>query len=185
MERVYEGMSIQEVTEFLFLEDHPEPADLIFVFGGRHRERAVRAAELYRAGLAPFILFTGGDKRGTGRAESAVLAEVAQGEGVPEEHLLTEERSANTEENVLYGRELLRQVDRLAAVHRALLISAPYHLRRAKATFLRHFPGVRALAIPDGRTDVNRANWWQTEEGRRIVFRELEKVRDQARQGKL
>ncbi|MCL5040115.1 MAG: YdcF family protein [Firmicutes bacterium] len=185
MERIYEGMSINEVTDFLFLEDEPQRADLIFVFGGRHRERAWKAVELFQAGYAPRVLFTGGDPKTTGRAEAVVLEETARAGGLPADILLTEARSANTEENVVFGREVLKQANLNRDLKKVILISAPLHMRRAKMTFLRYFPGVEAFCVPDGRQDVTRNNWWQTEEGRRLIFRELEKVRDQARRGKL
>ncbi|MCL4424079.1 MAG: YdcF family protein, partial [Firmicutes bacterium] len=89
------------------------------------------------------------------------------------------------EENVVFGREVLKQANLNRDLKKVILISAPLHMRRAKMTFLRYFPGVEAFCVPDGRQDVTRNNWWQTEEGRRLIFRELEKVRDQARRGKL
>ena len=39
---------IQAVNDFLFLEDAPEQADILFVPGSRWPGNALRAAELYR-----------------------------------------------------------------------------------------------------------------------------------------
>lgn len=49
----------QCITEFIFAEDKPEPADIIFVPGGPYPEAAAHAAELYRQGLAPYVLPSG------------------------------------------------------------------------------------------------------------------------------
>ena len=46
-------------TEFIFREDIPEKSDIIFVPGSEEGALAVRAAELWRAGLAPVILPSG------------------------------------------------------------------------------------------------------------------------------
>ncbi len=177
MNRLYEGMSLREVTEHLFLSDDPAPADLIFVFGGRHLERAERAAELYREGFAPRVIVTGGDRRGTGRPEAEVLKEVLVAQGVPESAILPETRSANTIENVLLGRAALAAAGWLDGLGSVLLVSAPYHMRRASLAFTRHFPGVSVRCCPDRRTDITADNWSLTAEGRQLVFRELEKVR--------
>ena len=50
---------IRAVTEFIFVEDEPVKADVIFVPGSRKIENAIRAAELYRAGYAPYVLPSG------------------------------------------------------------------------------------------------------------------------------
>ena len=50
---------IQAVNEFIFVEDQPEKADVIFVPGSRKIENAIRAAELYKAGYAPYVLPSG------------------------------------------------------------------------------------------------------------------------------
>jgi len=182
--RLYEGMTIADITEFLFLEDEPAAAELIFVFGGRNEWRALRAAELYRAGFAPRVLIAGGYNRELGRVEAEFLGRLAVEQGVPREDLLLEMRSVNTEENVAMGRELLEKLGLLPR-DTVLLVSAPMHMRRARSTFERYFPGVRVLCCPDGRPDVRRDNWWQSEEGRRLVFRELEKVRSLQQRGEL
>lgn len=178
MNRLYEGMSLRETTEFLFLEDSPAPADCIFVFGGKHPARAHRAARLYLDGFAPRLLLTGGDSRALGRPEADALQELALAEGVPAEAVLLERRSANTVENVLFGREVLAQAGLLDQLRRLLIVSAPWHMYRAKMAVLRHFPpSVKVLACPDGRPEINRDNWTLTAEGRQQVLRELEKVR--------
>ena len=50
---------IRAVTEFIFVEDQPEKADVIFVPGSRTTEHAIHAAELYHAGYAPYVLPSG------------------------------------------------------------------------------------------------------------------------------
>ena len=47
------------VTDFVFVSDAPEKADVILIPGSRHPANAIRAAELYRAGYAPYLLPSG------------------------------------------------------------------------------------------------------------------------------
>ena len=44
---------IRAVTDFVFVSDAPEKADVILIPGSRHPANAIRAAELYCAGYAP------------------------------------------------------------------------------------------------------------------------------------
>ena len=50
---------IQAVNDFLFIDDAPEQADILFVPGSRWPGNALRAAELYRQGYAPLVLPSG------------------------------------------------------------------------------------------------------------------------------
>lgn len=65
----------------------------------------------------------------------------------------------------------------LEGLRSALLVSAPYHMRRASQAFTRHFPGVTVRCCPDRRRELTADNWSLSAEGRQLVFRELEKVR--------
>ncbi|MCL5046014.1 MAG: YdcF family protein [Actinobacteria bacterium] len=186
MDRHYEGMSIREITDFLFVQDDPEPADLVFVFGGQRQERALKAAQLYKAGFAPKVFISGGDKRGTGEAEAESLKRIVASEGVPEKDIITETRSSGTLENVLYSQEPIEKAFSWRNLKKVILVSAPMHMRRVKRTFARHcHPELKIICCPDDREDVNRDNWWTTEVGRKMVLRELEKVRAFAKKGEL
>ncbi len=58
-------MTDRQITELLFVDDGPEPADLALVFGCAEpegsRQRARHAASLLRAALVPRMLLSGGD----------------------------------------------------------------------------------------------------------------------------
>lgn len=47
------------LTDFIFVEDAPEKADVIFVPGGSYPESAVNAASLWKRGYAPWICPSG------------------------------------------------------------------------------------------------------------------------------
>ena len=58
---------IEDITDFIFVEDKPEKADIIFIPGGNQGAIAVKAAKLYQAGYAPLILPSGRFSKPVGR----------------------------------------------------------------------------------------------------------------------
>lgn len=185
-QRLYEGMSLREVTDFLFLQGDPEPADLILVFGSARPEKAERAAQLYRDGHAPRLLCVGGDKRGTGKPEAEALKERLIALGLPAEAIWTEPRSLGTLENVLMAVPLVEDLIGWKHMAAVICVSSPLKTKRLKQVLARHIPrDVKIVLCPDDRQDVNRENWWISGEGRDQVFRELEKVRRYALQGEI
>jgi uncharacterized SAM-binding protein YcdF (DUF218 family) len=120
-------------------------ADLIFVLGSHDPRVAERAAGLYMDGVAPRILMSGGFgnfTRGTfEKPEADLFAEIAISKGVPSEHILIENRSTNTGENVLFSKRLL--VDRGLEVQSLVAVQKPYMERRTYATIRKQWPDVR------------------------------------------
>ena len=57
MERYREFL--KEIEEFIFVEDSPEKADVIFVPGNGYPQMAERAACLYKENYAPYVLPSG------------------------------------------------------------------------------------------------------------------------------
>ena len=50
---------LRQFTEFIFVNDQPQEADVIFIPGNGWPQMAERAAELYREGYAPRLLPSG------------------------------------------------------------------------------------------------------------------------------
>lgn len=122
----------------LFLPEMPlRRADAIVVLGNRppvdergnvrpETERRVRrGVELYRAGLAPRLIVTGG---GSDVVEADVMARFAESLGVPAAAIVREPRARDTAENAGYSVALCPGC-------RLIVVSAPYHLRRATRLF--------------------------------------------------
>lgn len=184
--RLYEGMSIREITDYLFLADEPQPSDLIFVVGGQHLERAERGVALFHQQVAPWLMFAGGNKCASHEAAAERFRAFALSLGVPAEQILLEANSHNSLDHVLMSLPIIDHTVGLPSIRAITLVSAPHHMRRLKQVVAKHVPRHVALyCCPDERTDSNRENWWHTEEGRELVYRELEKVRRYAAQGEL
>jgi len=102
--------------------------------GGRPSERLRRRVRLgvglYREGVAPLIVMSGG---GGPVAEAAVMRDLAQEAGMPETALLLEPESRDTFENAANTARLLQAVGK----SRVVLVSDRLHLPRAARLFRR------------------------------------------------
>lgn len=133
---------LQVIWDYLGMHQTPEKADCIVGFGNFNTDIALRAAELYRQGLAPVVLFTGGLGRNTEgllpEPEALRFARVAMACGVPEQAIVLEPNSTNTAENILFTRRLLEQRgiphDRILGVHQ------PFMERRITAAMGVYWP---------------------------------------------
>jgi uncharacterized SAM-binding protein YcdF (DUF218 family) len=124
-------------------------ADAIVVLGGGARsyayprptiemneagDRLFYAARLYRQGVAPYLLLSGGQTLIVGPArvpEAESMAEVLVEIGVPREALWLESASRNTYENGVEAAAILRR----AGIERVVLVTSASHMPRAVAVF--------------------------------------------------
>lgn len=171
---------VDEYTNFVFLEDRPEPADIIFIPGSDEGALALRAAALWREGYAPVLLPSGkyGKLAGKFLKDEAFSTEweylhfILRREGVPEEAILREEEATFTYENALRSREVTDKAG--IAVRKAILCCQAYHARRAKLYYQVCFPEAQILVCPVVTKDVNKENWFLSEKGIRMVLTEVE-----------
>ncbi|MFE9767914.1 YdcF family protein [Streptomyces sp. NPDC005808] len=91
---------------------------------------ATTVADLYRAGLFPVAVFSGGNSPTTRarfpRGEAVHYREHALSLGVPDEAILVEPKAANTGQNITFSRELMAEAS--MEVESLLLISEPLEL---------------------------------------------------------
>jgi uncharacterized SAM-binding protein YcdF (DUF218 family) len=124
-------------------------ADAIVVLGGGTRMRAypraiaevneagdrlLYAARLYREGVAPYLLLSGGRAAISGTApvpEAETMAELLVEIGVPREALWLESSSRNTHENAVEALSILKQ----RGVERIVLVTSASHMPRSMAVF--------------------------------------------------
>lgn len=117
--------------------DQAAPADVIIVLGAAaydarpspvFEERLRHGVDLYKRGLAPKLLFTGG-YGGTGArfSEAQVGRRYALRQGVPAGDILIESISRNTRQNLREARQLMHTHE----LHRAIVVSDPLHMARA------------------------------------------------------
>ena len=110
--------------------------------GGGYQERVRHAVDLYHAGYAPWLIFSSGYVFAF--PETEVMRDLAVNLGVPAESIILERRAASTLENVVNVRDILRQ----HAASEILLVSSPYHMRRAILTWRKQAPDIEVVATP-------------------------------------
>ena len=118
------------------------PSDAILVLCSHDLRVAERGAELFLAGWAPLLIFSGGLGSIT-RAlmttpEADQFAGIARAMGVPPDRILIENQSTNTGENVRFTRALLEAQELPAASF--IVVQKPYMERRSYATFRKVWP---------------------------------------------
>lgn len=170
---------LDEYTKFIFLEDEPEHADIIFLPGSDQGALALRAAQLWKAGYAPVILPSGRYGKLAGKftgdpayhTEWEYLHHLLREQGVPDEAVWKEDRATFTYENALRSREVTDAAG--LKVRKALLCCQAYHARRASLYYQACFPEARILVCPVETKGINRENWYRSEEGIQLVLTEV------------
>ena len=175
------------ITDFIFVEDGPEKADVIFVPGGHVADHALSAARLYHKGFAPYILPSGryskmlGHYSGPGedhiQTEWEYLREILMHEKVPEEAILKEDQATYTWENAICSRRVLEE--KKIRIRTAILCPQAYHARRALMYYQEQFPDTRILVVPTVTRDIRRDNWYLDREKTDAVLGELVRIGEQ------
>ena len=184
---------LNQITEFIFVEDKPEKSDVIFIPGSGFPQLAEEGAKLYHQGMAPYILpsgrysilngkFAGVQEKkelydGEYETEWEFLKEVLKKNQVSEEHILREDKATYTYENAIYSRKV---TDCLGMeIKKAILCCKPYHARRSLLYYQLLYPETQFFVRPIQDSDVKRENWYLTEKGIRLVFGEVQKIGEQ------
>jgi uncharacterized SAM-binding protein YcdF (DUF218 family) len=122
-------------------------------------ERVEAGVSAWKSGLAPRLLMTGAYEASAMRQRAIEL-------GVPAEAILLEHTALTTRENALFSGEILRQ----NGLRRALLVTQPYHRRRAVAAFRRTGISAEALKFRSQRDTLK-------QHGREVVARLVYRLR--------
>ncbi len=127
------------LAEPLKIAQVSQKADAIVVFAGGvgesgkagegYEERVQYAAELYNKGYAKHLIFSSGYMYIY--KEPLLMKVLAVSLGIPESAIILEENAANTYENVKLVTKILEQ----NGWANILLVSSPYHMRRASLVF--------------------------------------------------
>lgn len=125
-----------------------ERADALIVLGGEPLARPSEAARLYKEGVASKVYVTG-------VGDAARNRQVLMGAGVPAAKIIMERSATTTYTNAT----LLRPLMVADHVRSALIVTSPFHTRRALATFRKVMPGIQF-----GVTEAS-ISWWKTPEG--------------------
>ena len=120
------------------LVDEARSADAAIVLGAAvfrerpspvFRERINHAIWLYENGYVEKLIFTGGVGWNDNYSEAEVARQYALSRGIPAQAILVETTSTSTIENLINA----RQVGADQGLHTYLLVSTPFHMKRAMA----------------------------------------------------
>ena len=181
---------LENAEEFVFAENKPERSDIIFVPGNGYPQMAERAAELYKAGLAEWILPSGrysvvnGKFSGVLRktdiynkeyeTEWEFLKDVLERNGVPEKKILREDHATFTYENAIYSRQMTDQKG--LEIRKAILCCKSYHARRCLMYYELLYPETEFYVVSVDADGITRENWRENEEGIDAVTGELSRI---------
>jgi uncharacterized SAM-binding protein YcdF (DUF218 family) len=150
--------------DFWIVDETPQVSDVIVILSDDNygADRAARAAQLFKSGMAPRILASGRLLR-----PYAGIAELMEHDlkalGVPANAIVpVTHRATNTREEAIADSQAI-------AAHgwkKVLLVTSNYHTRRANYIFERALPAgteLRVVSAPDSEYDPN--TWWHTRNG--------------------
>ena len=135
-----------------------KPVDaIVAISGGDTNARTDHAVDLYKAGWAPIIVFSGAAEDKSGPSNAAAMKDRALQAGVAEVAIRIDELSETTRENAINSKDIFTR----DTVESAILVTSGYHQRRAYLEFNSQSPGVTITNSP-ASSDRDWSMWWWT-----------------------
>ena len=169
---------------FFNAQDDLNRADLIVVLAGARIERWLEAVQLFHEGWAPRIVLSSGpverieaelEARGVRYPREGDLARDAViALGVPPQAVSV---LPNGADNTAGEAAAVKKTFPPGTVRRILVVSSPFHLRRAGYAFRREFEGTGVEVLMRGSryTESRPARWWTRRGDIRFMMSELPK----------
>jgi uncharacterized SAM-binding protein YcdF (DUF218 family) len=160
------------------LLDTPQPAPrisdaIVVISGDEQMARFQEGVSLFQRGFGHYMVFSGA-AYDNGISNADVMRALAVQRGVPDASILEEPQGEDTWGNAVFTRQVLEE----HGLRSAILVTSPYHARRAKLTFDAAYAGsgigLTVHAAPDSQW--RKLSWWQQPETRRLTFTELQKL---------
>jgi uncharacterized SAM-binding protein YcdF (DUF218 family) len=162
------------IGHVLAVEDPLAPSDVIVAHTGDTGARTETAVDLWKRKYAPLILFAGAAEDPNSVASGEIMKREAVSLGVPDSAILVEPSSNTTEQNARLVADLMKA----HGLRSAILVTSPYHQRRAANLFAQTF-GADALTFsnyPARDPDWDPNTWWLHEPARTLTAVELAKL---------
>ena len=137
------------------LRDETCEADVAIVLGAAtsdggvspvYRERLNHGISLYQQGIVEKIIVRGGQAEANDQSDAYRAKQYVMSQGIPEEDILTEDKSTITQENLENARVIMDEVGYQTAV----VVSDPLHMRRAM--LMAGDAGIEAYSSPTRTT---------------------------------
>jgi uncharacterized SAM-binding protein YcdF (DUF218 family) len=166
------SLILDKASRYLYEKDDLKPADVIVVLGGEVRERVEYGVKLFDEGWARKnrLIMTGGPVVGK-HTFAGMMKEQAEELGVPGKFVLLADRSRSTEQDAQYAGEILKK----NGYKSIILVTSPYHSRRASIIFRKALPGIRVISAPADKSWLSFDQWWKRPRDRDTVLSEWSK----------
>jgi uncharacterized SAM-binding protein YcdF (DUF218 family) len=170
---------INDITNYIFVEDKPEKVDIIFMPGSSDPTIPEKASQLYKDGYSPLLLPSGGVSVKSGKfggvkikqdlynkdyqSDCEFYADVLIKNGVPKSSILYEDKSGHTRDNAFFSR-IVTDENKLA-IKTAIICCKSFHARRCLMLYQLAFPEAKMLIVPVDCYGISRDNWFKQEYG--------------------
>lgn len=145
---------------------------IVVVSGGDTAARVDEGVRLYKAGWAPVLVFSGAARDKSGPSNAAAMRTYAEEQGVTGADIIVEEYGETTRQNAENTKRLFD-----AETSSIILVTSPYHQRRAGLEFSKRFDNTIAIrnhpAVSDNQWS---AFWWLTPGGWYLALSEFFKI---------
>lgn len=173
-------VGLSYAADWLSVSDRPQKADAILVLGGGY-SRPFQAADLYRQGLARKIYVSVPLREDQFRLLDEAGITFPREEDVVRQVLLKKGVPAGAIEYL--GKDLISTAAEAQAARalfakgapRLLVVTSPYHLRRARMTFSDALPAADIRVIATSYDPFPQV-WWKDQNAARNVLLELAKI---------
>src|ERR1700757_711099 len=160
------------MAEEWIVEDALDKSDALIVLGddNYYADRATRAAELYRQGMAPLVVASGRRLRPNAGISELMEHDLIE-RGVPKEKIL---RLSHDADNTKEEAETVAKLAKERRWKSIVVVTSNYHTRRTRYICSRVFPvaiSVSVASARDGSFDPER--WWEKRESTKLFVQEL------------
>ena len=164
---------LMRLAASMWIIDEPAShADVLIVLSGDnyYADRAAHAAQLFRQGVAPEVVASGGMLR-PNVSETELMEHDLIERGVPKDRIL---RADHPSDSTLEEASALEKLAEQRGWKTVVLVTSNYHTRRARYIFRKVFPtkiSVRVASAVDGGFNPDR--WWEQRQSVKTFVREL------------
>ena len=144
-------------------------------------ERALAAAELYRAGRVRYIVPSGGvewEYEGETISEALFMARILKQEGVPEEAIILENEARTTKENMIYGTLQINRALRFDKIDHVIIVTSQVHMQRSIALAKAFLPRKVSVSAYPAMQSVTKEEWLRSEGNVKLLDSSLRLTKD-------
>jgi uncharacterized SAM-binding protein YcdF (DUF218 family) len=173
-------MDHKYIQNYLLIEQTQlRTADIILIFGNQHciHKLSKQAAFLYHQGYAPKIIASGGRTVKNNSSEAELIKNSLLADGVRYDDILVENRSTNTQENIMNSKEIIISHFPNQAIKSVIGIGTIVAGRRFLMTLEKNWPDALSMVSNVNPFDTPINEWITNPDFQKVVLAEYNKIR--------